>query len=63
MGKSNEETDSERYSDEEAAKRRDAALLRALSTPHKKQVDMKIGKSTTPQEVEDKHGRRKDTRV
>jgi hypothetical protein len=26
------------------AARRDAALLRALSTPHKRQVDMKLGK-------------------
>jgi hypothetical protein len=29
---------------EEIAARRDAALLRALSTPHKKQADMKKGK-------------------
>lgn len=28
----------------EIARRRDAALLRALSMPHKKQADMKIGK-------------------
>lgn len=33
------------YSDEEIGKRRDAALLRALSTPHKKQADMKVGKT------------------
>ena len=26
------------------AQRRDAALLRALSTPHKKQADMKMGR-------------------
>jgi hypothetical protein len=31
-------------SDEETERRRDAALLRALSTPHKKQSEMKIGK-------------------
>jgi hypothetical protein len=29
---------------EEIERRRDAALLRALSTPHKRQKDMKIGK-------------------
>ena len=34
-------------SDEEIAKRRDAALLRALSTPHKKQAVMKKGKRGT----------------
>jgi len=28
----------------EVVKRRDAALLRALSTPHKKQADMKVGR-------------------
>jgi len=32
------------YSKEEAERRRDAALLRALSTPHKKQTEMKVGK-------------------
>lgn len=31
--------------EDEIAARRDAALLRALSTPHKKQADMKIGRS------------------
>ena len=31
-------------SPQETERRRDAALLRALSTPHKKQADMKIGK-------------------
>jgi hypothetical protein len=31
-------------SDEETERRRDAALLRALSTPHKRQADMKVGK-------------------
>jgi hypothetical protein len=30
-------------SDSEIEKRRDTALLRALSTPHKKQADMKKG--------------------
>jgi hypothetical protein len=32
-------------SENETARRRDAALLRALSTPHKKQKDMKVGKA------------------
>jgi hypothetical protein len=32
-------------SDAATEKRRDAALLRALSTPHKRQKEMKIGKS------------------
>jgi hypothetical protein len=31
-------------SDKEIANRRDAALLRALSTPHKRQTEMKVGK-------------------
>jgi hypothetical protein len=39
-GPSNDES----FSDEETARRRDAALLNALSTPHKKQADMKTGK-------------------
>jgi hypothetical protein len=30
--------------DEEIARRRDAALLRALSTPHKPHSEMKLGK-------------------
>jgi hypothetical protein len=29
---------------DEIEKRRDAALLRALSTPHKRQKEMKVGK-------------------
>jgi hypothetical protein len=32
------------YSDQEASDRRDAALLRALSTPHKRQKEMKVGR-------------------
>jgi hypothetical protein len=32
-------------SEDEAARRRDAALLRALSTPHKRQAEMKVGKA------------------
>ncbi len=35
----------ENYSEEETAQRRDAALLRALSTPHKRQAEMKVGKA------------------
>src|SRR5436309_1509856 len=34
----------DQFSDFETEKRRDAALLRALSTPHKRQAEMKIGK-------------------
>ncbi len=34
------------YSDEETARRRDAALLRALSTPPKHHSEMKLGKRT-----------------
>jgi hypothetical protein len=37
----------DRFDDEETARRRDAALLRALSTPHKKQADLKLGKKGT----------------
>jgi hypothetical protein len=33
------------YDDKETAKRRDAALLRALGTPHKRQAEMKVGKA------------------
>jgi len=32
------------FDEEETATRRDAALLRALNTPHKRQSEMKIGK-------------------
>ena len=32
--------------------RRDAALLRALSTPHKKQADMKVGKAAAKVKTE-----------
>jgi hypothetical protein len=32
------------HDDVETATRRDAALLRALSTPHKRQKEMKVGK-------------------
>jgi hypothetical protein len=34
----------EHLNDDEVAQRRDAALLRALSTPHKRQKEMKVGK-------------------
>lgn len=41
----------------EVVVRRDAAILRALSTPHKKQMEMKIGnrkKKADPPKGEDK---------
>ena len=38
-------------SEQEIARRRDAALLRALSTPHKRQSEMKIGKSNPKADV------------
>ncbi|PZR81858.1 MAG: hypothetical protein DLM68_16940 [Hyphomicrobiales bacterium] len=34
----------ETYSDEETARRRDEALLRALNTPPKRHSEMKLGK-------------------
>ena len=34
----------DQYSEEETVRRRDAALLRALSTPHKRQSELKLGK-------------------
>jgi len=43
--------DKDRLSDPEIAKRRDAALLRALGIPHKKQADMKVGKAKGEQEL------------
>jgi hypothetical protein len=36
---------SEAYSDDETARRSEAALLRALSTPHKRQAEMKLGRA------------------
>jgi hypothetical protein len=33
------------YSDEKTVRRRDGALLRALSTPHKRQAELKVGKA------------------
>ena len=44
--------ESEIYSDLEIERRRDAALMRALSTPHKRQKEMKIGTRPKPK----KHG-------
>ncbi len=41
MGKENEE----RYSDQETQQRREAALKRMLSTPHKPHSEMKLGKA------------------
>jgi len=34
----------QKFSDEETARRRDEALLRALSTPPKRHSEMKLGK-------------------
>ena len=42
------EADEHELTEEEITFKRDAALLRALSTPHKKQADMKLGKSMVP---------------
>lgn len=49
----------DRPPDEEVAHRRDAALLRALSTPHKKQADMKLGdkKRKSGTDTKSKNGR------
>jgi hypothetical protein len=38
-------TEQREYGDDETARRRDAALLRALSTPPKPHSEMKLGKS------------------
>ncbi len=35
------------YDDEEIVRRSEAALMRALSTPHKRQSEMKLGKPRT----------------
>jgi hypothetical protein len=35
----------EDFDEEETVKRRDAALVRALGTPHKRQAEMKVGKA------------------
>jgi hypothetical protein len=42
----------ERISEEEIALRRDEALFRALSTPHKPHSEMKLGKSKPKGEIE-----------
>jgi hypothetical protein len=39
----------EQFSEEETARRRDAALLRALSTPHKRQAELKVGRKPKPE--------------
>ena len=53
------------FSDEETARRRDAALLRALGTPHKKQSEMKIGKKgrQPAESAPKKRGRRKKDQI
>jgi len=40
-------SENESLDENEIARRRDAALLKALSTPHKKQADMRVGKRGT----------------
>jgi hypothetical protein len=44
----------------EIAKRRDTALLRALSTPHKKQADMKVGRKAKGDALREKGRAKKD---
>jgi hypothetical protein len=47
----------EQCGDAETARRRDAALLRALSTPHKKQKEMKVGREAKSSLSPKKRGR------
>jgi hypothetical protein len=42
--------------EKEIASRRDAALLRALSTPHKRQKEMKVGKRAPKVRAKGKDG-------
>jgi hypothetical protein len=58
MGTSPKNDEQDNFTDAEVARRRDAALLKALSTPHKKQTDMKLGKKRTPKS-DDKANRKK----
>jgi len=46
----NEKKSDAQYTDDEIARRRDAALLKALSTPHKKQSEMKTGQRKSRKE-------------
>jgi hypothetical protein len=41
------------YGEEETSRRRDAALLRALSMPHKRQREMKVGKRKSRRDAPD----------
>jgi len=52
VGGSGDDTSSP--SEQEIAQRRDAALLRALTTPHKKQKEMKLGKRRLSAKVEER---------
>jgi len=45
---SDQGSETEQFGEEETVRRAEAALLRALSTPHKKQSEMKIGKPRAP---------------
>ena len=51
--------DRDELSEAEIARRRDAALLRALSTPHKRQKEMKLGKARGPESRAEKTKRDK----
>jgi hypothetical protein len=44
MAKSPQGIENEAFSEPETVRRSEAALMRALSMPHKRQADMKIGK-------------------
>ena len=42
--------------EQQIERRRDAALLRALSTPHKRQAEMKVGKRAPAQTLASEDG-------
>jgi hypothetical protein len=49
----------DQYSEEETARRRDEALLRALSTPPKHHSEMKVGRATAKKKTSPKNVRKK----